>query len=65
MSFMYTISHFSAMLLAKMEFIIVQKVAGELVSLKNITMGSNSPSFMMKAAFHSSPSLIWTLLYPH
>jgi hypothetical protein len=53
------------MSLANMEFIIVWKVAGELVSLKNITVGLNSPSLVMKAAFHSSPSLILTLLYPH
>jgi hypothetical protein len=37
---------------------------GELVSLKNITVGSNKPSLVIKAAFHSSPSLIRMLLYP-
>ncbi len=31
---------------------------------KNITVGSNSPSGVRKAAFHSSPSLIRMLLYP-
>jgi hypothetical protein len=43
----------------------VRKVAGELVSLKNITVGSNSPSLVINAAFHSPPSLILTLLYLH
>lgn len=46
-------------------------VAGELVSPKNITVGSHSPAAwflvagVLNAAFHSSPSLIRTLLYPH
>ena len=35
------------------------------MSPKNMTVGSNRPSFVMKAAFHSSPSLMRTLLYPH
>jgi hypothetical protein len=48
-----------------MVFIIIWKVAGELVRPKNITVGSNNPSGVRKAAFHSSPSLIRTLLYPH
>ena len=48
----------------KMVFIIIWKVAGELVSPKNITVGSNSPSGVRKAAFHSSPGLIRMLLYP-
>ena len=43
----------------------VWKVAGEFVSLKNITVGSNSPSGVRNAPFHSSPSLIRILLYPH
>src|SRR5882672_10381344 len=43
----------------------VWKVAGLLVRPKNITRGSKSPRFVRKAAFHSSPSLMWTLLYPH
>ena len=41
------------------------KVAGELVSPKNMTIGSNSPLLVQKAAFHSSSSLIQMLLYPH
>ena len=43
----------------------VWNVAGEFVRPKNMTLGSNKPWFVMKAAFHSSPSLIRTLLYPH
>src|SRR6266446_6944966 len=48
----------------RMSFIMVWKVAGELHSPKNMTSGSKSPRFMEKAAFHSSPSLRWTLLKP-
>ena len=40
-------------------------MAGEFVNLKNMMVGSNSPSGVRKAAFHSSPFLIRTLLYPH
>ena len=43
----------------------VWKVAGEFVSPKNITVGSNSPSGVRNAPFHLSPSLIQMLLYPH
>lgn len=39
-------------------------VAGELQRPKNITNGSNSPQAVLNAALYSSPSLIWTLLYP-
>ena len=48
----------------KIVFIIIWKVAGELVSPKNITVGSNSPSGVRKAAFHLSPGLMRMLLYP-
>ena len=48
----------------KIVFIIIWNVAGELVSPKNITVGSNSPLGVRKAAFHSSPGLILMLLYP-
>ena len=48
----------------KIVFIIIWKVAGELVSLKNITVGSNSPSGVRKAAFHLSPGFMRMLLYP-
>lgn len=40
------------------------KVAGEFVSPKNMTVGSNNPLLVTKAAFHLSPSLIRMLLYP-
>src|SRR5258707_3633823 len=48
----------------RMSFIIVWKVVGELHSPKNMTRGSNSPQFVEKAAFHSSPSFSRTLLKP-
>ena len=48
----------------RMSFIIVWKVARELQRPKNITIGSNSLRLVAKAAFHSSPSLIWMLLNP-
>jgi len=41
------------------------KVAGELHKPKYMTRGSKSPRLVLNAAFHSSPSLILTLLYPH
>ena len=43
----------------------VWNVAGEFVRLKNMTLGSNRPWFVINAAFHLSPSLMCTLLYPH
>src|SRR6266478_6920103 len=46
-------------------FMVHWKVARVFVSPKNITCGSNSPLGVLKAAFHSSPSLILMLLYPH
>ena len=39
-------------------------VAGELHIPKNITVGLNSPLFVLNAAFHWSSFLIRTLLYP-
>ena len=48
-----------------MSFIMVWKVAGLFVRPKNMTSGSNRLRFVRKAAFHSSPSLIRTLLKPH
>src|SRR6266481_8486030 len=61
---MYTDSHPWATSVRKIVFIIIWKVVGEFVSPKNITVGSNRPSGVRKAAFHSSPSLIRMLLYP-
>src|ERR1700675_4516637 len=46
-------------------FIMVWKVAGLFVNPKYITNGSKRLRFVRNAAFHSSPSLIRTLLYPH
>src|SRR6266403_6415227 len=65
MSSMYTESHPWVISVRKKVFIIIWKVAGEFVSAKNITVGSNRPSGVRKAAFHLSPSLIRMLLYPH
>src|SRR5258708_2556447 len=48
----------------RMSFIIVWKVVGELHNLKNMMSGLKNPQFMEKTAFHSSPSLSWTLLKP-
>src|SRR5258707_12493678 len=49
----------------RISFIIIWNVMGELHSPKNMTVGSNSPQLVQNAAFHSSPSLIHTLLNPH
>src|SRR6266576_4542436 len=65
MSSMYTDSHPLATSVQKIVFIIIWDVAEELVRPKNITIGSNSPSRVRNAPFHSSPSLMRTLLYPH
>src|SRR6266576_129675 len=65
MSSIYMTTHPSIISSRKMSFIIVWNVAGELVNPKNITSGSNRPRLVRKAAFHSSPSLILMLLYPH
>ena len=54
----------SSMRSLKMSFIMVWKEAGLLVGPKNMTRGSKRPQFVWKVAFHSSPSLIHTLLYP-
>src|SRR5229473_2162435 len=64
-SSIYTDSHPWAISRRKIIFIIIWKVAGELVSPKNITVGSKSPSGVKNAAFDSLPGLIRILLYPH
>ena len=46
----------------KMLFIIVWKVAGLLVILKNITRGSKRLWLVWKATFHLSPGLMHMLL---
>ena len=45
--------------------IIVWNVAGELVSPKYMTMGSQMPKHVLNVAFHWSLLHIWMLLYPH
>ena len=45
-------------------FIVVWIIAGEFVSLKNITVGFNNPSEVENAAFYWYPSLICILSYP-
>ena len=47
----------------KRSFIIVWKVAGELVNPKYMTVGSYALICVVNAAFHSLPSLILMLLY--
>src|SRR5258707_2402244 len=64
-SSMYTESHPCATCFQNIVFIIIWKVVGEFVRLKNITVGSKSPSGVRKAAFHSSPGLMHMLLYSH
>ena len=59
------ISHPSAIMSQKESFMNCWKVAGELVSPKNMTVGLNNPLWVTKAAFHWWPSLIRMLLYPH
>ena len=48
-----------------MVFIIIWNIASELVKPKHMTLGSNNPSGVRNAAFHSSPGFIRMLLYPH
>src|SRR5271168_1475460 len=64
-SSMYMMTMHPSIMSTKMASIIPWKVAGELHIPKNITVGSNNPLFVLKAAFHSSPFFIRTLLYPH
>src|SRR6266478_5131751 len=65
MSSIYTDNQPCATSVRKMVFIIIWNVAREFVRPKNMTVGSNSPSGVRKVAFHSSPSLMRMLLYPH
>jgi len=44
-------------------FIILWKVAGALENPKYITVASKRPYLVINAVFHSSPSLMQTLLY--
>ena len=45
-------------------FIVRMKVAGALERPNSITTHSNKSSFVLKAVFHSSPSLILIWWYP-
>ena len=45
--------------------IMVWNVAGELVKLKNITVGLNDPSGVVNAAFHLFSPFIHILLYSY
>ena len=65
MSSIYTMTKHPLIMSEKILSIIAWKVAGELHRLKNITVGSNSPRLVLKAAFHWLPSRMRTLLYPH
>ena len=65
MSSMYTMQNPCAIRSENVWSIIFWNVAGELHILKNITVGSKFFLLVLNAAFHSSPSLIQTLLYPH
>ena len=64
MSSKYTTMIPSAMTVQKTSFIMVWKVVGLLVIPKNITRGSKRLQLVQKAAFHSSPDLMCTLLKP-
>jgi len=46
-------------------FIILWNVAGALENPKYITIVSKRPRLVINAVFHSSSSLMQTLLYPH
>ena len=54
----------SAMTVQKTSFIMVWKVVGLLVILKNIMRGLKRLRLVQKAVFHSSPGLMHTLLKP-
>ena len=58
----YTTTIPSAMTVQKTLFIMVWKVVGLLVILKNITRDLKRPQLVRKAAFHSSLGLMRTLL---
>ena len=62
MSSKYTIMIPLAMMVQKTLFIMVWKVVGLLVILKNIMRGSKRPQLVQKAAFYLSLGLMCTLL---
>src|ERR1700678_3487944 len=65
MSSIYIMTMHPSIIVDKMASIIAWNVGGELHIPKNMTIGSKSPRLVLKAAFHSSPFLMRTLLYPH
>ena len=65
MSSMYTVMVPHAICSQKIVFIMVWKVAGELVRPKNITVGSYNPRRVVNATFQQSSGQIFTVLYPH
>jgi len=48
-----------------MSFIMLWKVTGALEKPKYMTVASKRPHLVINAVFHSSPSLMRKLLYPH
>ena len=59
----YTMIFWAIIRSQKIMFIIAWKVAGELVRLKNITIGLKRLRSVTNATFHLSPFLIQILLY--
>ncbi len=59
------VSSLLAIRLQNSVFIMDWKVTGELVSPKNIMVGSYSPLLVVKVAFHSWPFFTCTALYPY
>ena len=58
----HCMTSFSSIIVTKILSIINWNMAGELHIPKNITVGLNSPLFVLKVAFHSSPFWIHILL---
>ena len=65
MSSKYTITSLMRIKSPSILFIILWNVAGILENPKYITVASKRPYLMINAVFHSFPSLMQTLLYPH
>src|SRR6266851_3806385 len=61
----YTVSSPLAIWVWNSVFIIDWKVVGEFIRPKNITVGSNSPLLVVKAAFHLYLFFTCTMLYPY
>jgi hypothetical protein len=65
MSSIYTVMVLHAISSRNIMFIMVWKVVGEFVRLKNMTVGSYRPSGVVNVAFQQSSGFIFTVLYPH